>query len=99
MVRKLGVMAIAFAMTGMSVAGELSADFGNVTGKIRPALHSSGFGPTICSQTAQDLADVKAMGFKYARTHDWALVNPNDRVCDWHHIFPLQHLDATDPKN
>lgn len=37
----------------------LSADFDNVAGKIRPALHSSGFGPTICSQTEQDLADVK----------------------------------------
>ena len=80
-------------------AGGLSADFGTVTGKIRPELHSSGFGPTICSQTAQDLEDVKAMGFKYARTHDWALVNPNQRVCDWHHIFPLEGLDATKPEN
>ena len=80
-------------------ADGLSADFGDVTGKIRPELHSSGFGPTICSQTEQDLADVKAMGFAYARTHDWALVNPNQRVCDWHHIFPLTGLDATKPEN
>ena len=77
----------------------LTADFGTETGKIRPELHSSGFGPTICSQTAQDLADVKAMGFRYARTHDWALVNPNERVCDYFHIFPLMHLDAKDPAN
>lgn len=75
------------------------ADFGHETGKVRPELHSSGFGPTICSQTAQDLEDVKAMGFKYARTHDWALVNSNQRVCDYFHIFPLMHLDAKDPKN
>ena len=42
---------------------------------------------------------MKSMGFKYARTHDWALVNPNQRVCDYFHIFPLMHLDAKDPKN
>ena len=78
---------------------QLSADFGREAGKIRPALHSSGFGPTICSQTEQDLADIKAMGFDYARTHDWALINPNQRVCDYFHIFPLMRLDATDPKN
>ena len=74
-------------------------DFGVETGKLRPELHSSGFGPTICSQTEQDLADMKAMGFKYARTHDWALINPNQRVCDYFHIFPLMHLDAKDPAN
>ena len=79
--------------------GAIEADFSREVGMIRPALHSSGFGPTICSQTAEDLADVKQMGFAFARTHDWALVNPNERVCDWHHIFPLPHLDATDPKN
>ena len=76
-----------------------AANFAAETGTIRPELHSSGFGPTICSQSAQDLADVKSMGFKYARTHDWALINPNERVCDYFHIFPLMHLDAKDPKN
>ena len=85
--------------TTLILAAALAVDFGTETGKIRPELHSSGFGPTICSQTQQDLEDVKAMGFAYARTHDWALINPNERVCDWHHIFPLVHLDAKDPKN
>ena len=95
----------AVGVIGLSSAGQgaeelrLSADFGSEVGKIRPALHSSGFGPTICSQTEQDLADVRAMGFDYARTHDWALINPNERVCDYFHIFPLMHLDAKDPKN
>ena len=81
------------------LAAALTANFAAETGPVRPEIHSSGFGPTICSQTAQDLADVKAMGYKYARTHDWALINPNQRVCDYFHIFPLMHLDATDPKN
>ena len=90
-----GVMAF---VCGTAMAG-LEADFGTETGRIRPELHSSGFGPTICSQTAEDLADVKSMGFALARTHDWALVNPNQRVCDWHHMFPLAQLDATKPEN
>jgi len=75
------------------------ADFAKPERPLRRELHSSGFGPTICSQTAQDLADVKAMGFYAARTHDWALINPNERVCDYFHIFPLMHADAKDPKN
>jgi len=86
-------------IAGASALAVPTADFTSVVGRIRPALHSSGFGPTVCSQTARDLADVKSMGFAYARTHDWALINANERVCDWHHIFPLAHLDATDPKN
>ena len=85
--------------TTLILAAALAVDFGTETGKIRPELHSSGFGPTICSQTEQDLADVKSMGFACARTHDWALVNPNQRVCDYFHIFPLMHLDATKPEN
>ena len=87
-------MVLAFVL-----AAALSANFDVEVGQVRPELHSSGFGPTICSQTAQDLADVKAMNFKAARTHDWALINPNQRVCDYFHIFPLMHLDAKDPKN
>ena len=86
-------------ITSILLAAALTADFSTETGKIRPALHSSGFGPTICSQTAQDLADVKSMGYAFARTHDWALINPNERVVDYFHIFPLMHLDAKDPKN
>ena len=77
--------------------GTLAVHFNEESGVIRKALHSSGFGPTICSQTAQDLADVKSMGFAFARTHDWALINENQRVCDYFHIFPLMHLDASDP--
>lgn len=86
-------------ITSILLAAALTADFSTETGKIRPELHSSGFGPTICSQTAQDLADVKSMGYAFARTHDWALINPNERVVDYFHIFPLMHLDAKDPKN
>ena len=75
----------------------MAVNFNGEIGKIRPELHSSGFGPTVESQTAQDMEDLKAMGFSHARTHDWALINANQRVCDWHHIFPLPRLDATNP--
>lgn len=85
--------------SSLLVAAALSADFGTSIAPLRRELHSSGFGPTICSQTARDLADLKSMGLKRSRTHDWALVNANQRVCDYFHVFPLMHLDATDPRN
>ena len=93
------IIATAAAVLSVAAFAELSADFSTEIGPVRPEIHSSGFGPTICSQTAQDLEDVKSMGFMFARTHDWALVNSNQRVCDYFHIFPLMHLDAKDPKN
>lgn len=88
-------------MTAFLVAAltALSVDFGEEVGKVRPELHSSGFGPQICGCPAERIADIKSMGFKAARTHDWALANPNQRVCDLHHMFPLLHADASDPKN
>ena len=93
------VLAAAAGVVARAGADVASVDFTKEVGRVRPELHSSGFGPTTCSQTEQDLADVKAMGFRAARTHDWALVNANQRVCDYFHIFPLMHLDATDPRN
>ncbi len=95
----MGGCLVACMTTANLLAVTLTADFSTEVGRIRPELHSSGFGPTICSQTAQDLEDVKSMGFAFARTHDWALINPNERVCDYFHIFPLMHLDAKDPAN
>lgn len=77
----------------------LSVDFTSDIGKVRPELHSSGFGARIerCSSAVID--EIKSMGFKSARTHDWALINPNQHVCDYHQIFPIIDLDAKDPKN
>lgn len=92
------ITAVAVAMACGAFAG-LEADFTKEEGRIRPALHSSGFGPLICGYSRQPIDDIRAMNFKYARTHDWALINANQRVCDWHHIFPLKDLDPTDPKN
>ena len=86
-------------LTGTILLAVVTADFTAETGRIRPELHSSGFGPQICSCSSNDLAAIRAMGFKASRTHDWALINPGQCVCDYYHIFPLKHLDAKDPRN
>ena len=86
-------------LPGLVLLAALTADFSVESGRLRPELHSSGFGPQICSCPQEDIDDIKAMGFRASRTHDWSLINPNQRVCDYFHIFPLMHLDATDPKN
>ncbi len=86
-------------VTSLLLAAALTVNFDEATGALRPELHSSGFGPQICSCPQESIDMIKSMGFKSARTHDWALINPNERVCDYFHIFPLMHLDAKDPKN
>jgi len=81
------------------LAAALTVNFNQDAGPVRRELHASGFGPQICSCPQQYIDDIKAMGFAASRTHDWALINPNQRVCDYFHMFPLMHLDAKDPKN
>lgn len=98
--RTIGALAALMAGTGgESLAAGMSADFTREIGPIRRELHSSGFGPQICSCPQQYIDDIKSMGFFSSRTHDWALINPNQRVCDYFHLFPLMHLDAKDRKN
>ena len=96
---KLTLFAAAALAAGMLSAETIAVDFGEEMGRIRPELHSSGFGPQICSCPQETIDDIKSMGFKASRTHDWALINSNQRVCDYFHIFPLMHLDAADPEN
>ena len=80
-------------------AADGEVDFTKTVGRIRPLLHSSGFGPQICSCPQSAIDEVRSMNFAAARTHDWALINPNERVCDYFHVFPLMKLDAKDPSN
>ena len=81
------------------LAATVAVNFDSEVRPLRPELHSSGFGPRITSCKADAIETLKSMGFKAARTHDWALVNKAERVCDYCHMFPLMHLDANDPKN
>ncbi len=87
------------ALTATALFADISADFSTETGRIRPELHSAGFGPQICSTTPEIIAEIKSMGFHASRTHDWALLNSAQRVCDYFHIFPLMHLDPHNPSN
>ena len=76
------------------------ADFTKAIGKIRPALHSSGWTPRSYPRSIQnDDGAIKALNMTYARTHDWALVNSGQRVIDYQYIFPLIDKDPKDPSN
>ena len=89
------------AHDGVKRPGEAdcTVDFTKAEGRIRPLLHSSGFGPMICSCPQETIDLLRSMNLTAARTHDWALINPNERVCDYFHLFPLMQLDATNPGN
>ena len=99
---KQNAMMVVWAMLSvLSVcAAQVTADFTQTTAKFRPALHSSGYSALYeRAHSAKWDAYVKEMNFEYTRTHDHALINNGARVFDTHFIFPLQHLDARDPKN
>ena len=86
--------------TGAAMAADVEVDFTQKAYPIRPALHSAGWGPRSSSRYIDnDDAKVKAMNLLYARTHDWALVNPGQRVVDYQYIFPLFDKDPSDPSN
>ena len=85
---------------GMAAAAELSVDFTQVVGRVKPALHSASFGGQLTggySAKAQKIPE--PLHLHAARTHDWALVNAGQRICDTHFVFPLQHKDPSDPSN
>ena len=78
----------------------VAVDFTRETGRLRRALHSSSWAPRSHVRAFKnDDSNIAAMNLTYARTHDWALVNAGQPVIDYQLIFPLQHLDASDPKN
>ena len=95
---KMLVGALAWSMAACCLAAGLSADFTMEKGPIRRGLHSSGYAPTI-SHFGGSARDIKELNFDSMRTHDLALINSGQRVIDAHFIFPLQHLDATNPSN
>ncbi len=77
-----------------------AADFSRTTGYFNKAQHSSNVGPNLSNRGISDFTpDFKKMNFAYARTHDWALWNAGQRMIDTYFIFPLMHLDASDPRN
>ena len=81
-------------------ASHASADFTKVVGKLRPEQHGSNSAPYFGGYSLNNFEEpYRAMGFTYARTHDWPLWNPGARMVDTHFIFPLLKLDPKDPTN
>lgn len=74
-----------------------SIDFTKTIGKINPDHHGSN--STIPFNGGAFTRDYNDLGFTFSRTHDWALWINGQRIIDTHFIFPLMHLDPTDPKN
>lgn len=94
------VACVGAALAGVAGAVETSVDFTRETGRLRPALHSSGWTPRSSVRgVSNDDEIVKSMNLTYARTHDWALVNSAQRVVDYQYVFPLFEKDAKDPSN
>ena len=76
------------------------ADFRQTVGAFNLRLHSSNSAPNLASRGIGDFTPMfKKMKFHSARTHDWALWNPGQRIIDTHFVFPLIHLDPAVPTN
>ena len=95
---------VCLSMTGCAALLAVSAevpqiDFSRRAGTIRRELFSSGLGGQLTGAQSGKLADIKPLGLYAARTHDWALCNPGQRMCDTHFIFPLLHADTEDERN
>ncbi len=85
-------------MAKLYTAGRV--DFNKTIGKINKELHGSNSAPILSSRRYQNYDDeFLKLNFQSTRTHDWALWNNGQRMVDTHFVFPLLHLDATDPKN
>ena len=95
---KIAVVAAALA-AGAGAVERTEVDFAVKAGTIRRALHSSGWGGQLVGANSPRYTQLKPLNLKAARTHDWALTNPGQRVCDLHFIFPLLHADTQDTRN
>ena len=84
----------------MATSNKAAFDFTNIKGKLNPAQHGSNSAPPYSRRWLFNMdEEFKSLHFMYARTHDWPLWNPGQRLIDTHFIFPLMHLDPKDPKN
>lgn len=80
--------------------GQIAVDFNALNGKIRKELYGSGLHIFVHGRKSKDFSETfKTLRFPMVRNHDWSLNNPNQRMIDVHHIFPLMHLDPSDERN
>ena len=79
---------------------KITVDFTAKEGLIRKELYGSGLHIFVANRHISDNSEIfKSLRFPIVRNHDWSLNNPNQRMIDVHHIFPLMHLDPADEKN
>ena len=79
---------------------DAEADFRVSAGTFNLRIHSSNTAPNLASRGIWDFTPAfRKMRFHSARNHDWALWNPGQRIVDTHFVFPLIHLDPTNPTN
>lgn len=94
-----GVLALAGTMA-CGAGTTVAVDFTVPTGRINKWLHCSGYGPRSYPRSLEnDDKDLAALHLTAARTHDWALINSGQRIVDTQYVFPLPHLDPSDPRN
>ena len=64
-------------------------------------LNGGNMGPPIAGEMSgrNIRKSYKELNLAFARLHDTPLDNPNCPLVDIHNIFPLFHLDASDPRN
>lgn len=75
-------------------------DFTVMNGEIRKRLHSANYAPSLYPRLIHDdTPEFKELHLTEARTHDWALTNPGQRIIDTHFIFPNLKADPSDPDN
>ena len=97
--KRIAMILVASVAAVAGAVERTEVDFAVKAGTIRRALHSSGWGGQLVGPNSQRYTQLKPLNLKAARTHDWALANPGQRVCDLHFIFPLLHADTTDARN
>ena len=88
-----------FGLVALGASAAPMVDFTVPARPIRRALYASGWGGQLTGPQSAKYREIGALGFSAARTHDWALNNPGQRMCDLHFMFPLIHADTEDSKN
>ena len=94
------ILTLASLSLSLAAVAAPSVDFSVYAGSVRRELHSSGYAPPhYPRQDYNGDADVKAMKLHSTRTHNWAIYNCAQRVCDLGLVFPCADLDPADSSN
>lgn len=93
------ILTLVFVALSAGLSGAVGVDFSIDAGPLRRELHSAGLGGQLTGPESAKIDELKPLNLWAARTHDWALTNPGQRILDTHFIFPLLHTDTEDPRN